>query len=657
VLRDVLNEDPTHEQAHATLSDYWERTGNQAGLVELLRRQLDAALAGNDAGAVTTAALRLGERLLATEPGEVAGIYRRALERAPDDPKLLSALLGRLGPADDPSERALLTERLLAIDPGAEPGPRALELVGLYESLGQPEGAQRALELGHQLAPQNAEIRGRLEQRFRASGDFAGLAKMLLEAAERAEPSSTKALLLVEAARVHRDQLADTGTAAGLLRRALELEPTNHAIVVELAATLRAGGDLASAIDAITVALEAGHEPPARLDLLRSRAALRGEHRDESGAVSDLEEAFAIDPEGTAEALEAALEVQRARAVETSDQATERSATMRLIDVMRARGNHEAALGLLTQWLGRSPDDVPSLRRLREFQTEAQQWDAVIATCDRLIALDEGETQEDAALALLSAYEMLGRAADARATLELAREKQPTSAKIRGALRRLYEQIGAHRELARLLIEEADTMEDQEQRVAYLRWAGQTLVMVGDVEAAVPALRKVLELAEGDVGAAVSLADAHLVAGQFDEADRILDEAANDPKTKRNSRDLAIFVHRKAHVARARGDTDGQLAHLQKAHQVDTKNGDIAAELADLAESLEQWEVASKALRAISLIDGPCRITPAQSLIRQGRIALRQGDKKRALMFARRAKRGDEPDPELDAFMRELEES
>jgi tetratricopeptide (TPR) repeat protein len=323
---------------------------------------------------------------------------------------------------------------------------------------------------------------------------------------------------------------------------------------------------------------------------------------------------------------------------------------------MRVRGNRDGALGLLAAWLEKSRDDLESLRRLRELQIEVQQWEAVIVTCERLIVLDAGPEQEDAAMALLTAYETLGRPHDARAALEQARERQPASAKIRGALRRLYEAVGAHRELARLLIEEADVMEDPEQRIAYLRWAGQTLVMVGDVEAAVPALRKVLDLLPGDVGATVSLVDASIVAGQFDEADQLLDEAMTDLKAKRNTRDLPVFLHRKAHVARARGDAEQQLAFLQKAHQADAKNADIAAELADLAEALEQWEVALKALRAITLIETPGRVSQTQALIRQGRIALRQGDKKRAMMFARRAKRGDEVDPELEAFMREIGE-
>ena len=656
VLRDVLGEDPKHEAAHAQLAEYWERTGNTGGLIELLQQQLRAALDGSDSAALKTAALRLGERLESFDPPQAAPIYRLALERLPDEVDLLRALSSRLGPEDSAEERARLAERLLALAPGEGSGARALELIALYESLGDEVGAKRALELGYRLAPDNEVIRGRLEQRFREQGDFAGLARMLLDTVEQCSDAPGKALLLREAALVHRDRLGDTGKAAELLRQASALAPADHTIVIELAATLGAGGDPVGALETVSAALATAAEPAVRLTLLRTRANMRAVAGDEGGAVSDLEEAFAIDPAGIAPELENALEARRRRAADAGDGEAERGSTLRCVDVMRARGNRDGAFLLLGAWLEKSRDDIDALRRLRELQTEMQQWDAMIVTSERLIALDSGAEQEEAAMALLMAYEALGRPNDARAALEQARERQPSSAKIRGALRRLYEAVGAHRELARLLIEEADAMEDPEQRVAYLRWAGQTLVMVGDVEAAVPALRKVLGLLPGDVGATVSLVDASIVAGQFDDADQLLEEAMNDLKSKRNTRDLPVFLHRKAHVARARGDTEQQLAFLQKAHQADSKNGDIAAELADLAESLEQWEVALKALRAITLIETPGRVSQTQALIRQGRIALRQGDKKRAMMFARRAKRGDEVDPELEAFVRELGE-
>ena len=84
------------------------------------------------------------------------------------------------------------------------------------------------------------------------------------------------------------------------------------------------------------------------------------------------------------------------------------------------------------------------------------------------------------------------------------------------------------------------------------------------------------------------------------------------------------------------------------------KNGTVAAALADLAEDIEQWDLATKTLRTISLIDTECPISRADAFLRQGRIAYRQGDPKNAMMWARRAKREDPDSEEVAQFMAEL---
>ena len=103
-----------------------------------------------------------------------------------------------------------------------------------------------------------------------------------------------------------------------------------------------------------------------------------------------------------------------------------------------------------------------------------------------------------------------------------------------------------------------------------------------------------------------------------------------------------MFHHRKAYVAGSMGDHQTQLESLKKAHQHARKNGQVAAELADLAEALEDWDLAVATLRTITTLDeGESPITPAVALVRQGRIALRNGDDKRARLCARRASMTD----------------
>jgi len=657
VLKDMLIDEPTHEWAQTQLVAYWESTGNNAELVELLRKQFEVAQQSEQPEAIKAAALRLGSKLEQESPDEVPPLYRSALAAVGDDVDLLNALLARLEGDEHLPERAELSERLLAVEPGEDAGASALQLAELYRSLDDDEAVGRTLELGYRLAPENPTIREQLEQRFRELGDFTGLAKMLVDAAESREDPEGKTAMLREAARLYRDQLGEAPRAAELLNQAHSLVPSNSEVVVELAATLAACGEAAMALEKLTVALEAAEADPDRLVLLQHRAHVQGQAGDEAAAFEDLEEAFVIDAHAVAPQLEAALEHRRQSAAEQADAETERTVTLRCVDVMRVQDKNDGALELLANWIERNPEDIEGLRKLQQLQTEAQRWQDVAATCGRLIQVETEQPQIDAVLAYQQACQMLGNPEHARAALEHVRTQQPDNGQVRTALRGLYEQIGAHAELARIFIEEANAVDEPEQKASFLRWAGQTLVVQGDLDAALPALQQVLELQPDDAGAIISLADAHILRNEFDEADGILDEALAKRKARRFAEEACPMYQRKSHIARGRGDGEQQLALLLKAHQTHNKNGEVAADLADLAEALEQWDVALKALRAISLIESGCRITPSQSLIRQGYIAIRGGDEKRAKMIARRLKRADDADSEeVQAFLREIGE-
>jgi hypothetical protein len=68
---------------------------------------------------------------------------------------------------------------------------------------------------------------------------------------------------------------------------------------------------------------------------------------------------------------------------------------------------------------------------------------------------------------------------------------------------------------------------------------------------------------------------------------------------------------------------------------------------------MESWDLATKVLRQIALMEGDCPITRAMSFVRQGRISKILGDNKRAVFWARRAAKED---PELAEAQTLLEE-
>lgn len=655
VLQEVLVDDPQETEAQALLFDHLERTGRTEELAEMLVRQLDAAQDRQDVESIKSISLRLASRVEATDRAEALEILRRALRWAPNDPDVLRTILGKLGDDDDAHERAELMEALVKVDEPANAGPAALELARLYDELNDEEGALRALKLGAERAPTHEEIRTRLQARCRERGDFAGLADSLLDASERTAEPHSKATLLREAAVVRRDHLDDPQGAAQLLMQASVELPADTELRVELARALSAAGAHERAVSTISEALEVTDSAAERLAMLLARAELRASAGDPDGSISDLEHGFDIDAAAVAPELEAALARRLDAAVAANDDAGERQTTLRTVDVMLVQGKRSEATELLGSWIGKRADDSEALRRLREMVTTDGEWQKVADTCERLIHLEEGTAQVDAALGLSHAYQELGNPDGARPGLEQVRGQQPENREVRAELRKIYEHLDDQHSLAKLLVEDAAGTEDVEERSDMLMRAGRIFVNMKDAASAVPPLREALALSPGGVAATVSLADAYILAGWFDDANTLLDEAVAAGRGRRTP-EICVFHHRRAQVANALGDKPQQLDLLQEAHLCNKKNGLVAAELADLAEEVGEWDLAAKTLRTITLIDTDCPISRGQAFLRQGKIAHMQGDEKSARMWARRAKREAPDDTEVDAFLDELGE-
>ena len=73
-----------------------------------------------------------------------------------------------------------------------------------------------------------------------------------------------------------------------------------------------------------------------------------------------------------------------------------------------------------------------------------------------------------------------------------------------------------------------------------------------------------------------------------------------------------------------------------------------------MAEALEDWDLAVKVLRTITLIDGECPITRTMAFLRQAKIAHRRGDRQRAILWARKAKHEDANSTDVLEFLAEL---
>jgi tetratricopeptide (TPR) repeat protein len=135
--------------------------------------------------------------------------------------------------------------------------------------------------------------------------------------------------------------------------------------------------------------------------------------------------------------------------------------------------------------------------RLKLLLDSAERWDDLFALYDRALASASGKKRsnllEDAAQ---TAKDFADRPDRAIQYLEQLHELRPGDPKLTGALERLYERQGRHRELVALLAERIPTLKRDEARRTRTRVAGLWLDELGDAGAALEAIEPLLQRPE-----------------------------------------------------------------------------------------------------------------------------------------------------------------
>jgi hypothetical protein len=263
VLRDVVLDDPEHEEATARLADLYERQHDDGMLAEILDRRRRVLAERGDREGARDAVLKLVALVSAERPDEALEVLRWALERMPGEPSLVTAVLGLITP-DAGDVRLRTVEAVLAAQ------------------------------------PRQGEVRAAREARYRAAEMWEPLAHLLMDAAEHDAVPTEAAARLREAATIHRHHLFDFPRAADLLRKARALDPRNVELVAELTRLLVELGEPQKALAETLVACRTPDLPPAvRSRMLRFRADMLIEHGKRDSAISVLLEAL---PGSSAEA-------------------------------------------------------------------------------------------------------------------------------------------------------------------------------------------------------------------------------------------------------------------------------------------------------------------------------------------------------------------
>ncbi len=655
VLQDILQEDPDDTDTAELLMGVYEKSGRTDDLADLLQRQLEGARSRNEGVAIASLSLKLAALLSPTRREDAIDTLKSALENVPDDRRIIQELLALFRPEDSASDRADVMERMFTYETGERAAQLALSLAAVRASIPDEEGEERALERGYALCPESQALSDRLLQFYGTHERYDKLAAMLMSLADRIQDPATAAAKLREVASLYANQLSDPGSASRALKRAQILVPSDRSLVRDLAHALVLAGDAAGAVEEVSGAIQhAGTDQSALTELLKLRAELYTQRGEEALAVGDLDRALSLGDTSVLPALSDALFQQRNAASDRGDTDMLRASTLRLVDILKQMGEAERSRDLLASWAEQNPHDGAALRALLDLHIAAENFRSVAEICNRLIDIESGDAKVDAALKLADACTREGVPMAARLGMERAFSAVPTNTALRDQLRKLYEQIGAHREHAALYLKEAEGLGEDPARFEALRKAGELLLQsASDAESAISPLEEALRIKPADHETTILLADAYTLTGRLQEATDLINNAIAGHKNRR-SREVAVLQHRMARVAAAAGDRSVEVAWLGVAFEADMQNGQIAAELSTTAMELGEFEVALKALRAITMMKNPAPMGRAMAYLNQGKIAHRQGDARRAAILAKKAQTEDPELAEAKEFLQQI---
>ena len=445
---------------------------------------------------------------------------------------------------------------------------------------------------------------------------------------------------MLEASLLYRDQLSQSGQAAILLGQAAEIAPQDLGIARELAHLHSIAGRPALAVEQLGARARSSASSTRSAASCCCCAPRRSRRPATPKARSPISKRpSTLDAQRVAPQLEGVLEERRRAARSANDAERERAATLRLIDVLVSQQKISQSRKALSEWLARSGGDVAALRRSLELCEVDGDALGVAETAVRIVALCEGEEQLSACQLLVKTATRIERFDLALAGLETALRAQPDHLELRAALKEIYQQTGAFQELAQLLLEDATRVDTEPELASLLKQAGQYFLQAGQSAQALHTLRDALACAPSDTELLFLLADAYIDAGELSIADGLLGEWL----PKLNGRpELYQHAMRKARLAEAAGDQKVQLAWLIDASKYE-KDPHLVLTIANLAEALEDWDNAEKALRNVLLTKEDSPIGRSELYVRQARVWMFRGDNKRALMLARKAQK-EEPD-------------
>ncbi|HWO11031.1 MAG TPA: hypothetical protein VNN80_16165, partial [Polyangiaceae bacterium] len=663
-LKALLADDPGSSEASELLEQLLEESGRLAEMHSVIEQRLNLARERNDKAGVTTGTIRLGKILAATDRDAALDVYRNSLAIGGDSRELLESYIALCNSEQYASDRARGLYQLIALESGPAVVARTLELVALYKSQDDFGGVERALERGLERAPASEALHAERVQWYRQHDDWDKLARALCDHAAQLDNRELAREQIEQAALIYDRELGDPRRTAETLELTTDASAPDPELLARIAERWLSAAEPERALAHLTRAIDLYKEQDADLGAMfhlrgRLRLDLDPTNLDNVElALADLTRATALNPERArhdlARALTEKLALLEARPEEEARTLRGRT-TLELARVLGQLDQVDAAVALINGWVAQNPSDKTAQVELGNLAAQREDWATAADAYRGLVPLTSGEEQLAVASKLAEACEKLGNPLAAKDALELVHAQFPGEESIRKRLRKMYQTAKAYKGWANVLVAEANSTADKHQRFELLSNAGDLYRQAeeGALEEARTAYAAALAL-EDDAKTIVKLVEVEVQVGHIENAASRLDEAIR-AHGKRRSPELSLLQHAMAKVATAAGDEEAVFAWLEAALYSDRQNGAVASELAALAMSRGEFDVAIKALQLVTLLKTPGPMSRAEAYLRQAAIAKHRGDIKKSALLAKRALTTEPEYQEAKTFLEELQ--
>jgi tetratricopeptide (TPR) repeat protein len=653
LLREALELRDGDMEAEALLLAHYHRLDQKDEALTYLRARFSRAYDAQAKDEVTRYALQLHA---ASDDGEseMLDTLRAALTLCPESAPLREALLARLSAHDHPLERARTIELSLEHAPMRDAANLALEAAQLYRRCSDGEAVTRVLSLGRKHAPRNTAVLQALIAEVRALDLPEVLAELLEAAAHEESGPEQRAAHFREAGKLRQKRLDDIPGAVRAFTLALETRTKDSGLLRELAELLLSEGRTDEAIEHLTRAASHARTPTERAALLHTRGKTLLHQRRFAQAIEVLEQAFQLEPRIVGPDLISALELVQGLDTQKLPGLDARKCVLRLADIRCARGELALAARALDAWLCEHEDDDEVLERVALLYGELERKEELAGVLMRKLVRAEADEAGVLAHKLSALVPELEDAASVRAALELAHAAGGKALDIEAALISTLTFLKDERAIAALLRARATRSSDVEERTSCLARAARHWLKSGAVLETIDALVELRTAAPHELGPTLELADSLIAEERFGEARALLD-AVMLPSLKTPAPHRAQLLVRVARVARGQGDDETALQTMQSARDTDKTNRAMLAELAVLAEELNAWDVAERALTSLILLKDEEAMPRSEVLLRRARVARVLSGAKQALLWAKKARDEAPLSQEATELVRALE--